>query len=76
MSYTERLYERFETLVEELGYELETFRMYRPQGVNIEGYIRFALSMDAASFQTHDDAIRHYLTRVARPLPLYSPLAQ
>ncbi len=63
----ERLYELFDSIIDRLGYEQEPFCMYRPRGVNIEGYIKFMASTDMP-FETHDQAIEYYVTRVARPV--------
>ena len=67
MAYLQRLYDLFDDLVEDLGYQREPFRMYRPRGVNMEGYIAFASSTDAP-FESHREAMLYYLTHVARPV--------
>jgi hypothetical protein len=64
----EQLHDLFETLVESLGLSVEPYRMYRPQGVNMEGYITF-LHRTVDEFSTHQEAMWHYLHTVAQPLP-------
>jgi hypothetical protein len=74
----QRLYDLFNDMTEQLGYDTEPFRMYRPHGVNVESYIRF-IAMSSEPFATHEEAIAHYLTRVARPVsppPRFTILSQ
>lgn len=64
----EQLYDLFESMVESFGLSIEPYRMYRPQGVNLEGYITF-LHRTTDEFSTHQEAIRHYLEVVVQPIP-------
>lgn len=64
----EQLYELFESMVESFGLTIEPYRMYRPQGVNMEGYITF-LHRTTNEFSTHQEAMNHYLQTVAKPIP-------
>jgi len=68
----DQLYNLFDSIAEQLGYETEAFCMYRPQAVNVESYLRFVLN-SVEPFQTHNEAIRYYITKVARPV---SPVRQ
>lgn len=58
------IHDLFETIVENLGMKMEPYRIYRPRGINVEGYFNFIFtgrSEDAPSFNTHNDAINYYL---------------
>jgi hypothetical protein len=64
----EQLHQLFETFAEFIGLSVEPYRMYRPQGVNMEGYITF-LHRTTDEFKTHQEAMWYYLQTVAQPLP-------
>jgi len=58
------IHDLFEAIAENLGMKMEPYRIYRPRGVNVEGYFNFIFtgrSADAPSFSTHVDAITYYL---------------
>jgi hypothetical protein len=58
------IHDLFEMIVEHLGMQTEPYRIYRPCGINVEGYFNFiftGLSAEAPSFSTHVDAITYYL---------------
>lgn len=58
------LYDLFDRVADQLGYEPEPFSMYRPTAVNVESYLRFAMTSDEP-FQTHTEAMTYYLTRIS-----------
>lgn len=67
-----QIHELFHVIRESLGWEEEPYRMYRPRGVNFEGYLNF-LHQTTEEFSTHQEAIYHYLQHVAQPFRASPP---